>query len=89
MTYRGFACSLVSVQSSCCLPHLVTFTATVRLGIHVQILDVAEVTTVEVEVHGVSVATVRKLDQLSQDLGVVFLFVITFYESIHVYIQLE
>ena len=85
VTYRGFACSLVSVQSSRCLPHLVTFTATVRLGIHVQILDITEVTTVEVQVHGVGVGTVGTLDELSHNRGLVFLFLISFYESTRIY----
>jgi hypothetical protein len=81
--------SFVSIESPCIFPHFVTLGTAVRFGVHSQVLDVAEVAAVEVQVHGIGVATVGTLYQLSYYIGLVFLFVITFYESIYVNVQFE
>jgi hypothetical protein len=86
VTYSCFSCSFVSVQSSRIFPHCVTFGTTVG---HSQTLDVAEVAAVEFQVHGVGVATVGTLYQLNYNIGLVFIFVVTFYESIYVNVQFE
>jgi glutamate dehydrogenase/leucine dehydrogenase len=70
--FTGF---LVSVRGSRCLPHFITFGTTVGFGIDGQILNITEVTTVEVQVHGVGVATVGTLYELSRDGGRVVIFV--------------
>ncbi len=72
VTYSCFACSLVLVQGLCRLPHFVTFATTVGLGLHSQILNVAEVTTVEVQIHRIGISTVY---QLSHNGGHVVIFV--------------
>jgi hypothetical protein len=46
-------------------------------------------TAVEVKVHGIRIGTVGALYQLSHNIGVVSIFVITFYESVHVNVQFE
>ena len=76
MTYGGFACSFVLVQSIGRFPHFVTFTITVRFLVHSQILDIAKVTSIEVKVHGIRVGTVGALYQLGPNIGLVFILVI-------------
>ena len=83
VTYSCFAGFLVFVQGFGRFPHFVTFGTAVGFRVHGQILDVAEVAAVEVQVHGIGVGTVGTLHQLSYYIGLVFLFVITFYESIY------
>jgi hypothetical protein len=70
-------------------PHFVTFGTTVGLGVHSQILDVAEVAAIEVQVHGICIGMVGTLYQLSYNIGLVVILIITFYESVHVTVQFE
>ena len=89
VTNRSLTGSLVFVQGFDRFPHFVTFRTTVGFRVHGQILDVAEEAAVEVQVHGISVGTVGTLYQLSHNIGLVVILIITFYESVHVNVQFE